>query len=100
MEADVSLQLYISLYQDSNKNIALEAVIVDDDNSMRTLLTHKANNPKIRLPEKIPQPEWLAGSSHRTKVVAKPIFLLSILPIGSSTCTKVDSIRFKNTLAT
>ena len=95
MEADAALQLYISLYQDSNKNIVLKDVVVDDDSSMRALLTHKAINPKGRLSEEMPQPEWLADPSHRTKVVAKPIFLLSSLPMGSSTCTKVDAIRFK-----
>ena len=95
MEADAALQLYISLYQDSNKNIVLKDVVVDDDSSMRALLTHKAINPKGRLPEEMPQPEWLADPSHRTKVVAKPIFLLSTLSMSSSTCTKVDAIRFK-----
>ena len=95
MEVDTALQLYISLYQDSNKNIVLKAVVADDDSSIRAFLTHKANNPKERLPEEIPQPEWLSDPSHRTKVVAKPIFLLSTLPMGSSTCTKVDTIRFK-----
>ena len=57
MEADEALQLYISLYQDSNKNIVLQGVIVDDDSSMCALLTHKASNPKGRLPEGMPQPE-------------------------------------------
>ena len=95
MEADAALQFYISLYQDSNKNIVLGTVVTDDDSSMCTLLTHKANNPKERLPEEMPQLEWLANSSHQTKVVAKSIFLLSTLPTGSSTCTKVNAIRFK-----
>ena len=100
MEADAALQLYINLYQDSNKNIVLEAVVENDDSSSRDLLTHNANNPKGRLLEEMPQPEWIADPSHRTKVVAKPIFLLSTLPMGSSTCTKVDAIRFKNSVAT
>ena len=78
----------------------MEAVVVDDDSSMCTLLTHKANNPKERLTEEMPQLEWLVDSSHQIKVVAKYIFLLSTLPTGSSTCTKVNTIRFKNTLAT
>ena len=95
MEADAALQIYISLFQDSNKNIVLKAVVADDDSYMRALLTHKAINPKGRLPEEMPQPEWLADSSHRTKVVAKPIFLLSTLSMGSSACTKFDAIRFK-----
>ena len=95
MEADAALQLYITLYQHSNKNIVLKAVVTDDDSSMRALLRYKANIRKGRLPEVISQPEWFADPSHRTKVVAKSIFLLSTLPMDSSTCTKVDVIRFK-----
>ena len=95
MEANTALQFCISLYQDSNKNIVLKAIVADVDSSMRALLTHKHNNPKGRLPEEIPQPKGLASLSHRTKVVAKPIFLLSTLPMGPSTWTKVDAIRFK-----
>ena len=57
IEADAALQIYISLYQDSNKNIVFEAVVADDDSSVRALLAHKANNPKGRLPEEMPQPE-------------------------------------------
>ena len=95
VEADTALQLYISLYQDSNTNIVLKAVVADDDSSMRALLTHKSNNPKGRLLEEMPQPERLADPSHRTRIVAKPIFLLSTLPMGSSSCTNVDAKRFK-----
>ena len=60
MESNAALQLYINVYNDSNKNIVLRAVVADDDSSMQALLTHKANNPKGRLSEEMPQPEWLA----------------------------------------
>ena len=95
MEADAALQIYINSYNVSNKNIVMKAVVADDDSSMRALLTHKVNNLKGRLPEEIPQLEWFADPSHQTKVVAKPIFLLTGLPMSSSTCMKVDAIRFK-----
>ena len=95
MEADVALQIYINSYNASNKNIAMKAVVADDDSSMRTLLTHKVNNLKGRLPEEMPQLEWFADPSHQTKVAAKPIFLLTGLPMSSSTCMKVYTIRFK-----
>ena len=98
MEADAALQLYKKLYNGSNKNIVLKAVVTDDDSPMRALLTHKAVNPKGRLPEEMSQLEWLADPSHRTKVVAKLIFLLSTLPMSSSACTRVDAIRFKKYL--
>ena len=64
MEANAALQLYINLYNASNKNIVLKAVVVDDDSSIRSLLTQKANNPKGGLSEEIPQPEWLFDLSH------------------------------------
>ena len=54
MEADAALQRYINLYNGSNKNIVLKAVVTDDDSSMRALLTHTSNNPKGRLPEAMP----------------------------------------------
>ena len=95
MKADAVLQFYIILFNGSNKNIVLKAVVADDDSSMRALLTHKAVNPKGRLPAEIPQPKGNADLSHRTKVVTKPIFLLSTLPMSSSACTKVDAIRLK-----
>ena len=54
MEADATLQLYITLYQHSNKNIVLKAVVTYDDSSMRALLRYKANIRKGRLPEVMP----------------------------------------------
>ena len=95
MEADAALQLYINLYNASNKNILLKTIVADDDSSVRVLLTHKANNSKGRLPEEMTQLECLAGPSHRTKVVVKQICVLTGLPMSSSTCTKVDAIPFK-----
>ena len=47
MEANTALQLYINLYNASNKNIVLKTVVVDDDSPIRSLLTQKANNPKV-----------------------------------------------------
>ena len=44
---------------------------------MRALLKHGINHPKGKLKPEIPEPEWLADPSHRTKVVAKPIFALT-----------------------
>ena len=37
----------------------------------------------------------MANPSHRTKVVAKPIFALANAPKSQSVCTKVDAIRVK-----
>ena len=47
---------------------------------MRALLKHSINHPNGKLKPEIPEPEWLADPSHRTKVVAKPIFALANAP--------------------
>ena len=62
---------------------------------MRPLLKYITTNRKGRLPPEIPESKWLADPSHRTKVVAKPVYLLASLATGVSTCTKVDDIIFK-----
>ena len=73
----------------------LKIIIKGYDSSVRTLLKHQYNNPKGRLPEKIIELEWLADPSHRTKVVAKPIYQLAISFNKLSSCTKLDAVRFK-----
>ena len=98
MEADATHHLYKRLYNSSNKNLYLKAIVANDDSSMRVLLKHRTLNPKGRLREDIPVPDWLADPSHRTKVVAKPIYFLISLSKHTSSCTKVDAIRFKNAL--
>ena len=79
MEADAALTLYKGIYHKYDKKIHLKAVVADDDSSIRALLKHRCNNPKGRLPEEMNEPDWLADPSHRTKVVAKPIYQLAAL---------------------
>ena len=62
---------------------------------MRALLNHGCNHPMGNLKLEIPEPDWLADPSHRTKAVAKPIIALAIAPNSKSSCTKVDAIRIK-----
>ena len=62
---------------------------------MRALLRHPHNNPKGKLPLGMPESEWLADPSHRTKVVAKPFYALEYLPKSQNTCTNVDTMRLK-----
>jgi len=95
MEADAALTLYKDIYNKSGKRIHLQAVVADDDSSMRALLKHRCNNPKGRLPEDMNEPDWLADPSHRTKVVAKPIYHLASLSNKISICTKLDAMRIK-----
>ena len=98
MEADAALTLYKDIYHKSDKKIHLKAVVANDDSSIRALLKYRCSNPKGRLPEEMNKPDWLADPSHRTKFVAKPIYQLATLSNKISICTKLDTMRIKNTL--
>ena len=93
MEVDATLSIYEEIYFDSKKKIALQYIISDDDSSMRVLLKHGCNYPKGKSKLEMPEPKWLADSSHRTRFVAKPIFSLATSPKSISSCTKVHAIR-------
>ena len=97
MEVDAALHLYKELYQSSNQNLYLKTIVADDNSSMRSLLKHRSIHPKGILPEDIQVLDWLADPSHRTKVVAKSIYLLASLSKNVRSCTKVDALRFKKT---
>ena len=79
MEVDVALHLYKKLYQSSNQYLCLNAIVADNDSSMRSLLKYRSTHPKGRLPEDMQVPDWLADPSYRTKVVAKSVYLLASL---------------------
>ena len=89
MEADAALTIYEELYYESQKKIALQYIVSDDDSSTRSLLKHSINYPKGKLKPEIPEPIWLPNPSRRTNVVAKPIFSLANAPKSQSVCTKV-----------
>ena len=94
MEVDETLHLYKQLYQSSNQNLYLKSIAADDDSSMSSVLKHRSVYLKGRLPKDIQVPDWLADPSHRTKVEAKPIYLLVSLSKNVSSCTKVDATIF------
>ena len=95
MEAYGALSLVKKIYNKTKGEVFVEAMVLDDDASVRSILTHESVNPKGQLPEEIPQPIFLADPSHRTKVVAKAIFVLAHLPKSISTCTNIDALRIK-----
>ena len=68
METDAVLHLYKRIFIDNNKKDVLNAIVADDDSSVRVLLMHPSNNPKGKFSLEVPEPEWLTDSSHRTKV--------------------------------
>ena len=92
MEVDATLHFYKTLFNDNEKTVILKAIIAYDDSSMRVLLRHPDNNQKGKLPLEIPEPEWLADPSNRTKVVAKSFYLLVSLPRSQSTYTNIDDM--------
>ena len=96
MEVDTDMHLYKEKYNSSKKRLYLNVVVADDESSMRALLRHRSLNPKWKLPEDMLVPDWLAYPSHRTKVVAKSIYLLASLSKSASSCTKLDAIKIKN----
>ena len=77
MEADATLTIYEELYYESQKKIILQYIVSDDDSSMRKILKHSINHPKGKLKPEILELEWLTDLSHKTKVIAKPIFALA-----------------------
>ena len=56
MEVDAALTIYEGLYYKSQKKIALQYIVSDDDSSMRVLLKHSINHPKGKLKPEIPEP--------------------------------------------
>ena len=95
MEADAALALITKLDEDTKSSVYVEALVTDDDASTRAILTHPTVRGKGKLPAHIPQPRFLADPSHRTKVVAKAIFVLAHLPKSQSKCSNVDALRIK-----
>ena len=95
MEADAALALVEKLYKRHGHKYYCEALVTDDDSSMRAIVCHPSPKGKGRLPLHIPEPRWLADPSHRTRVVARAIFALAALRQDLSECQQVDALRFK-----
>ena len=64
MEIVAVLHLYKRIFIDNNKKDVLKAIVADDDSSVRVLLMHPSNNPKVKFSLEVLEPEWLADSSH------------------------------------
>ena len=54
MEANVDLDLTTGIHVNSNGKVFVEALVSDNDSTMRILLQHKENNPKDKLSSVIP----------------------------------------------
>ena len=71
IEADAALHLYKIVYDGSNKNTYMRAILADNDSSMRSLRKGKIQRIQRKLPPDMPVLDWLVDPSHRTEVVAK-----------------------------
>ena len=93
MEAQVALELCVSLHDDSDYNIFVEYIVSDDDSTMRA---HLQYDGKGKLPIHIPIPIFLADPSHRVKVMSSPIFKLAQGETKDPRqCKKIDALRIK-----
>ena len=67
-----------------NRYFIVDVIVSDDDSTMRAVLKHPSigvrgqvlKTPKVKLDEEIPEPSFLADTSHRVKVFAKHIFFI------------------------
>ena len=98
MEAIVALYLTTDVHTNSKGKVYIEALVSDDDFTMRMLLKHKDNHPKGKLSCMIPQPTFLADPSHRIKVMAKPFFLMVTKTKDPRKCKTIDALRIKKYL--
>ena len=96
MEAQVALELCITLHDDSGYNIYVEYIVSDDDSTMRAHLQYEDDSAKGKLPTHIPVPTFLADPSHRVKVMSSPIFKLAQGETKDPRqCKKIDALRIK-----
>ena len=96
MEADAALEAYEDLYEMSEGTVVIGCIVADDDSSMKSFLKHQSpSHPKGHLPERLPEPIFLADPTHRTRVIAKYFYALAALSNSESECTKVDALRIK-----
>ena len=102
MEASAILNMVEDAFY--NRFLIIHVTVSDDDSTIQAVLKNPSKgsrgqvlkSSKEKLHEDIPEPSFLADSSHRVKVVAKHIFSIvkesRDLQCG---CTKVDALRIK-----
>ena len=78
--------------------VYLEEIVTDDDSTLRLHLQNACNGGKLL--NIIPQPKFLADSSHGIKVMMSPMFKLVTKMKDPSKCKNIDALRLKNILGT
>ena len=64
MESKVALDFTIQLYEKYGGKLFIEHMVTDDDSTIRSMLKHKSEREKGRLPDNVPEPIFLADPSH------------------------------------
>ena len=80
MEASAILKMVEDAFL--NRFFVIDIIVSDDDSTMRAVLKHASKgsrgqvlkSSKGKLHTDIPEPSFLADTSHRVKIVAKHIF--------------------------
>ena len=83
-EADAALSLIKKLDQETDSRLYVKVFVTDEDLYIGSLLScnmsfHDIGEGKLLL--HIPEPQWLADPTHRTRVVARAIFALVTLQV-------------------
>ena len=102
MEASVILKMVENAFL--NCFFVIDIIVSDNDRTMRAVLKHPSKgargqvlkSSKGKFHEDIPEPSFLADSSHRVKVVAKHIFsIVNKIRDLRCGCTKADALWLK-----
>ena len=100
MEADGCLELVEHVSETYQSSVYVYIIVSDDDSTMKAIVNHESNGAKKgRLKPNIPVPKWKADPTHRTKVVAKPIYALASMTLKESKVRRLDAMRVKKNYA-
>ena len=78
--------------------IFFNALVSDDDSTMRSLFQHCTNHEKGKLPIEILQPKFLADPFHRIKVMSKTFFKMVDTTKDPMKCKTIDALLLKKYL--
>ena len=98
MESTGLLHMIKQLYWNSNGKILLGTIIIDDDTTMKKVISHPYTLPRGRinkgglLPVQIIIPVWFCDPNHRSKCVGNMVFELVS---KTKELTKLDALRLK-----
>ena len=93
MESTLYRQILEETTEKTNTRVSVGTLVTDDDSTLRShcrLLEHGD-----KLCEGVPEPTFLADSSHRVKVILKPIFAMVASTKNPGEVKHVDALRLR-----